>query len=1053
MTQSISIPFYKKTFPDDAGLYFFALNDFYRQDETTCIQALLKDLSFTKELAARIEHTAIGLIQEIRSDGTKKSAIEQLMLHYDLSTEEGVLLMCLAEALLRIPDKEVEMLLIHDKLTAATWENHIAENESFFVSSAIWGLALSGKILQRQDSGHIKDIWHRLIQKSGEPIIRAAVRKVMRLMSELFVLGNTMPEALKRVKSNHRYYRYSYDMLGEAACTMADANEYYQAYHDAIQALSGHTDQDIYAAPSISVKLSALHPRYEFSKRETVLPFLVKQLKALALSAKKVGISITIDAEEADRLELSLDIFMRLFRDPDFTDWSGLGLVVQAYQKRAFPLLSRLIALAREQGRRIPIRLVKGAYWDTEIKRTQVEGYENYPVFTRKVNTDISYLVCVQQMLDAKDAIYPQFATHNAYSVAAILAMDDVRGSKRDFELQHLQGMGQALYDYLTQHLKLKCRVYAPVGPYQHLLPYLVRRLLENGANSSFVNKISDRQVPISELVENPAAQIMRLSQIPHPKIPLPVDLFGSVRKNSKGLDLTHAQQLLALAKGLEQAEEKVWTAVPSVQHDKDKKGQAVENPADHRKTVGNVTLADLEDVDVAVSRGTQAFLKWNALGVTNRADTLRKTADLLEAHYADLIMLIVREAGRTVSNALSEVREAVDFCRYYAEEAENNLADKVLPSYTGELDILRMHGRGVILCISPWNFPAAIYTGQIAAALVTGNAVIAKPSAQTPLIAALIAGLFHEAGVPSDILQLLPGSGRVIGQALIEHPHVAGVIFTGSNEVAHTVQKTLADRPGPIVPFVAETSGINAMIADSTILPQQLIHDVIMSAFDSAGQRCSALRILLIQEDVADTVIPMLAGAMAEITVGDPMLFATDVGPVIDESSKKSLLGYVDFLEKQGGKLIYRVPLPEESQYGSFVAPAAYELPSLALITQEVFGPILHVVRYKFKDLDRVIDEINQLGYGLTFGIQSRIDRTVDYIQKRINAGNIYVNRNIVGAVVGMQPFGGGWLSGTGPKAGGPHYLSRFCIEKTLTIDTTAAGGNASLMAMEDSE
>lgn len=1027
-----------------------ALNQPYRMDESVCVNRLLEAIAFTPSLEASVSRLTEELVTVVRKQESEKGGIEGFMMQYDLSTEEGILLMRLAEALLRVPDKTTENLLIRDKLTSAEWNKYVGASESAFVNFVTWGLALSKKILKKEDEEEqFTAVWRNLIRRSGEPVIRKAVHEVMKLMREHFVLGRTIEEAIKRSQSAIKEgFRYSYDMLGEVARTQEDADRYYNSYHDAISALGkSHSAESIYESPGISVKLSALYPRYDFKKRELAVPFLVERVRELAIHAKAQKVSMTIDAEEADRLDISLDIFESFFTDKVFEGWQGLGLAIQAYQKRAFYLIDWLADLARQKKRRIPIRLVKGAYWDTEIKLTQMEGLSGYPVFTRKVNTDISYIACAQKMLSAKDAIYPQFATHNAYSIAAILNLMDYHYKNCEFEFQQLQGMGKVLHHYIVTKLKLPCRIYAPIGDHRDLLPYLVRRLLENGANSSFVNRIANKNVPISQLIESPVKKIKSFEIIPNPKIPLPKNIFKT-RINSSGIDLSNFSELISLNKEIQHALEKEWSASPFLRSIKN--GKPVFDPTDNRRQIGVIEWANKGDVEKAIQAGYLAFPSWNRKGIFARADILRKMADLLEKHKAELLAVVVREGGRTLQNAISEVREATDFCRYYAEQAQQHLGDEVLTSYTGENNVLRMNGRGIILCISPWNFPVAIFTGQIAAVLVTGNPVIAKPSGQTPLTAAMVTRLFHEAGVPKAVLQLIPGSGKTVGQVLIENSKISGVVFTGSDVTARHIHKTLASRPGPIVPFVAETSGINAMIADSTALPEQLVNDVIVSAFDSAGQRCSALRILYIQDDIADSIIRMLKGAMTEIKVGDPMLLSTDVGPVINEKSKKALQKHQALMQKEA-VLIYKVDLSHEMNYGTFIAPQAYELPNLGLITEEIFGPILHVIRYKREDLDKVIEEINNLGYGLTFGIQSRIDATVDYIQRRIHAGNIYVNRNMVGAVVGVQPFGGSWSSGTGPKAGGPHYLPRFCIESTLTVNTTAAGGNASLMMIED--
>lgn len=1045
-----TIPFCKK--PVDMKLDRSEINACYRMDENTRVETLLSTLNFTTEIEKKIETLATDLVQAVREQDNDKSGIESLMMHYDLSTEEGVLLMCLAEALLRIPDKDTENLLIRDKLTSATWDQHVEKSESSFVNFATWGLALSGRILQKKEGSYFKSLWHDLIRKSGEPMIRKAVREAMKLLGEHFVIGRTIQEALKRSEAQEsRGFTFSYDMLGEVARTEADATRYFKAYQNAIDALGAHNRAtDIHQAPSISVKLSALHPRYEYQKREDVVAVLIERVKQLAIAAKNHRISMTIDAEEADRLDLSLDIFEGLFSDKIFADWEGLGLAVQGYQKRAVPLIQWLIELARKEKRKIPVRLVKGAYWDAEIKLSQMLGLSNYPVYTRKVNTDLSYIVCAKTMLSAQDAIYPQFATHNAYSVAAILTMMDGRYDQYHFEFQNLQGMGKALHDYVVTKLKLKCRVYAPVGSHEDLLPYLVRRLLENGANSSFVNRIADKNTPLEKLIESPITKIKaNMPNLSNPRIPLPKDIFGTSRLNSSGLDLSNVTELVNLANAVRTSATIPWQAAPLNQPIE--QPIALLDPTDHRRQIGVRGEVNAEDVEKAVQKANDAFLAWDDLGVLHRAQILRDTAALIEAHQADFIYLAIREAGKTLANAISEIREAVDFCRYYAMQAEQHLTDQVLPGYTGERDVLRSRGRGLILCISPWNFPIAIFTGQVAAALVTGNVVLAKPAMQTSLTAALVVKLFHQAGVPESVLQLVIGRGSVIGSALVKNPHVSGVLFTGSDATAKSIQRMLAENPGVIAPLVAETGGMNAMIADSSALPEQLVRDAMMSAFDSAGQRCSALRVLFVQEEIADNVIRLLAGAMAELSVGDPMLLSTDIGPVIDRDAQQMLEDHAAFLAKEA-KLIYKVAMPPEATFGTFFAPQAYELPGLHLLTREIFGPILHVIRYKREDLDRVIDSINSLGYGLTFGIQSRIDNTVRHIQSRIRAGNVYVNRNMIGAVVGVQPFGGSRLSGTGPKAGGPHYLYALCSENTLTVDTTAAGGNASLMLMAES-
>ncbi len=1029
-----------------------AMLEAYRMDESNAVSELLKIIAFSNERMHEVHDLAHQLVASVRTKDTKESNIQTFMMQYDLSTEEGILLMCLAEALLRIPDKPTEKRLIRDKLSGGSWSEHAGKSESGVVNMASRGLAICSKLLAREKSNSgFKRFWNKLVYNSGEPMIRRAVREAMKMMSEHFVLGRSIEHALKRsLPYEKQGYRFSYDMLGEVARTQADADRYFESYRHAIQMIGeSHENKDLKSAPSISIKLSALHPRFEYTKRAVIVKPLTKRVKELVLYAKSLNVPITLDAEEADRLELLLDIFQALISDPDFACWNGLGLAVQAYQKRAVYVIDWLIALAKHYQCCIPVRLVKGAYWDTEIKLSQMNGFENYPVFTRKNNTDISYAACVKKMLGAQEQIFPQFATHNAYSVALVLTIMGSEINSYSFEFQNLQGMGKALHQHLIDEVQVPSRIYAPVGLHEDLLPYLVRRLLENGANSSFVNQIADRKIPIVDLIQSPMMQL-DVDSIPNPNIPLPLEIFGQERKNSKGFDLSNEKVVTQLQTAIDHALEKKYSVVP-FQRELTRPTDVLD-PSDHRRTLGRVELGDKDDAELALKNALDSYHSWNGKSVARRAEILRNAASLFEVHYVELIALAVREAGKTIPNAISELREAVDFCRYYANQAEKYFKTQTLSGYTGETNELSMHGRGVFLCISPWNFPIAIFAGQVAAALVCGNTVIAKPANQTSLVAARVTHLFHRAGVPKNVLQLFPSSAVVVGERLVASPDIAGIVFTGSNATAHIIQKTLVERKGPIIPFIAETSGINAMIADSTALSEQLVFDVIQSAFDSAGQRCSALRILCVQDDIADNVLKMLAGAMAEISVGDPLNLETDVGPIIDKVSLRKLQEYEMKIQREG-KLIYKVMLPAECKHGTFLAPQAYEIPSVKLVKTEVFGPILHVVRYQREKLDQLIDDINSLGYGLTFGIQSRIDETIDYIQKRIKVGNVYVNRNIIGAVVGVQPFGGSRLSGTGPKAGGPIYLSRFCDEKTLTINTTAAGGNASLMSMADGD
>ncbi|MEM9530179.1 MAG: bifunctional proline dehydrogenase/L-glutamate gamma-semialdehyde dehydrogenase PutA, partial [Pseudomonadota bacterium] len=847
-----------------------------------------------------------------------------------------------------------------------------------------------------------------------------------------------------------RASRTPFDILPPAPLTAAAAQRYFEAYQEAIKRLGARKNRgdDLWAAPGISVKLSALHPRYEPAQFERVLAELTPWLKTLALMAREAGISLTLDAEEADRLQLSLAIFESVYRDPELDGWDGLGLVVQGYQKRAPAVIRYLLDLAREQGKVLPLRLVKGAYWDTEIKRAQEQGLSGYPVFTRKLNTDTSYLACARLLLEARDHCYPQFATHNAHTVAAVY---ELAGNAEGYEFQRLHGMGEELYAEVIgeDQLNVACRVYAPVGSHKDLLPYLVRRLLENGANTSFVNRIVDRELPVAEIVADPVSQARALESKPHPHIVLPEGLYGDSRRNSQGVNLADPGALAVLKEQLE-AQPDAWQAGPLVPGSQASSNPPlpVTNPANRSHEVGAWVPSDAAQIEQALKNAADAAPAWDATPIETRAACLERTAKLLETHAPELLKLLSLEAGKTLNDGWSEIREAVDFCRYYAGQARE-LGERRMPGPTGESNDLTCHGRGVFAAISPWNFPLAIYAGQIAAALVTGNAVLAKPAEQTNLIGFRAAELFHKAGVPREVLQFLPGAGSEIGPLLTADPRLAGVAFTGSTETARVINRALAARDSALASLVAETGGLNAMIADSSALPEQLVKDVVGSAFLSAGQRCSALRVLFIQEDVADRVLEMLAGAMQELVVGDPTQLATDIGPVIDPAAQGLLNAHIERMAKEARK-IASTPLPEAAAEGTFVAPSAFEIKQLNQLEREVFGPILHVVRYRARELDEILDQINASGYGLTLGIHSRIEDTAERIRARARVGNVYVNRNMIGAVVGVQPFGGEGLSGTGPKAGGPHYLHSFITERTFTVNTAAVGGNASLLAMQ---
>jgi len=1045
------------------------------RDEAAHVRSLVEQARLPEAERTAVQALAADLVTRVRARAEDQDAIEAFMRQYDLGSEEGVLLMCVAEALLRIPDQGTADKLIRDKLGEADWKRHMGQSDSMLVNASTWGLMLTGHLVGLADETKrdVHNAFKRLVGRVGEPVIRLAVRQAMRIMGHQFVMGRTIGEALARArKGANASYRYSYDMLGEAALTEADALRYLDAYRKAIHAIGADFNRgddsasEIFARPSISVKLSALHPRYEHSKRARVLAELTPRVTELAQLAMSHGIGFTVDAEEADRLELSLDVFAGAYRDPSLEGWEGCGLAIQAYQKRSLEVIDFIADLARRTGRRIPVRLVKGAYWDTEIKRAQVDCHPGYPVFTRKPNTDVSYLASARRMLESTDAIYPMFATHNAHTIASVQQMAKLvfgtgaatSGGHR-FEFQKLHGMGDDLYAEVipADRLDVPCRVYAPVGSHEDLLPYLVRRLLENGANSSFVNSITDDNVAIDDLIRDPVQTVCAFESITHPQIPLPVDLYRSHansmkycdRSNSMGVNLANDDRLRALAEQVNAAVRDDWFAEPLVPGATPTGERLpVTNPADRREVVGQWLPADAATVEKALKNAVAAQPKWDATPAASRAAILEHAANLLESRTAEFIAMCTKDAGKTIPDGVGEVREAVDFLRYYGAQARKMFVPEALPGPTGETNTLQLSGRGVFVCISPWNFPLAIYIGQVAAALATGNAVIAKPAEQTNLVGYVATKLLHEAGVPEDVLQFVPGDGAVVGAALTRDPRVAGVAFTGSNETASAINRALASRDGAIGVLIAETGGQNALIADSSALPEQLVKDAMSSAFTSAGQRCSAARVLFVQDDIADKVTTMLAGAMAELKVGDPGLLSTDVGPVIDEDALKTLHAHAERMDREATP-IATVAMDDDTAHGSFFAPRAYALRSLDQLDKEVFGPVLHVIRWKADQLDGVIDAINGTGYGLTLGVHSRIDATVEKIAARIHVGNCYVNRNQIGAVVGVQPFGGHGLSGTGPKAGGPHYLPRFTNEKTITINTTASGGNASLLTL----
>ncbi len=1002
-----------------------AITTAYRRDEVSAVQWLLQQVRpSSTETTAEGQALAHRLVSNVRHKRTRASGVDALMHEFSLSSEEGVALMCLAEALLRIPDSPTADRLIADKISKGDWKKHLGESPSLFVNAATWGLLITGKLVSTSSESGLGSAMTKLIAKGGEPLIRKGVDLAMRMLGNQFVTGQTIEEALKNSRENEtRGYRYSYDMLGEAALTQQDAANYYASYETAIHAIGKASNgRGIRNGPGISVKLSALHARYSRAQRARVMEELLPKVKALLLLAKQYNIGFNIDAEETDRLELSLDLMEALAFDADLAGFDGIGYVVQAYQKRCPFAIDFLVDLAHRSGRKFMVRLVKGAYWDAEVKRAQVDGQEGYPVYTRKVYTDVSYLVCAQKLLAASSLIYPQFATHNAQTLATIYTWAK-RDGISDYEFQCLHGMGETLYDQVVgpDNLDKPCRIYAPVGSHETLLAYLVRRLLENGANSSFVHQLADESVGMDVLLTSP----LRLA--PQPSLPLPPELYGPSRANSQGLDLTVLSMRAPLL-----------AALADVQ-------------------VPVVPEFDAKLVAGPLSISVSSYQKWSKSEVAERAAILRRAADALQQQMPRFCALLVQEAFKTWGDAVSEVREAIDFLRYYANEAERIMQPIAMPGQsqgvthgvTGETNTLRLTARGPWVCISPWNFPLAIFVGQVAAALGTGNTVLAKPAEQTPGVAWEAVKLLHAAGVPEGALQLLHGPGETVGAALVAAPGVAGVVFTGSTQVAQIINRALAAKDGPITPLIAETGGINAMLVDSSALPEQVVDAVVQSAFRSAGQRCSALRLLCLHEGIADKVIEMIQGAVQELKVGNPADLATDVGPVIDREAFDNIQRHLQRLSSTSKVLPAHIPPAQAApdSIANLIYPEAFEVATLAEVKDEIFGPVLQIVRWR-GDPAAVIAQINALGYGLTLGIQTRIDSRAQALAAAAHVGNIYINRNMIGAVVGVQPFGGEGLSGTGPKAGGPHYLYRFCTEQTVTVNTTAAGGNATLLA-----
>ncbi len=1020
------------------------ISPLYAIDESRWLRELMALAEPTGDQIRQAESRATRLIEQVRADDGAIHMIDALLLEYSLDTREGILLMCLAEALMRIPDADTADALIRDKLSVADWKSHLKNSDSVLVNASTWGLLLTGKVvtMDEREDGTPSGVINRLVNRLGEPLIRKVMQQAMKIMGHQFVLGRDINEAMKRGSDERQKgYTYSFDMLGEAALTRTDAAKYLNDYSRAIDFVGNYRDKKAKGPkPSVSIKLSALHPRYEPGQEAQVMEQLFETVLKLIRQARALDVAITVDAEEADRLELSLQLFQKLYQHPDCQGWGGFGLVVQAYSKRALPVLIWLAALAKQQGDLIPVRLVKGAYWDSEIKLCQQKGLDGYPVFTRKEATDVSYLACARFLLSnpVKGLIWPQFASHNAHTVASIMT----EAQHDQFEFQRLHGMGDALYDRVLDQAGVAVRIYAPVGNHKDLLPYLVRRLLENGANSSFVHRLVDARCPISDLTEHPWLTLSKRNPLHNPHIPLPRDIYGQQRRNSRGPNIEIACEWVPFRDTINQWLDHQWQGGPIINGQRVETGHVfeVKAPYDCRHHTGQVHFADAELVAEAIQAASAGFADWNATPVGIRTQALMRLSDLLEENLEELVALCHQEAGKTIQDSIDEVREAVDFCRYYAIQA-NELCSAPLKRILadGSSHQLIRDGRGVFVCISPWNFPLAIFLGQITAALAAGNTVVAKPAEQTSLIAARAIELMLAAGVPGSAIQLLPGTGATVGAPLTSDPRIAGVAFTGSTETARLINRALAVRDCAPVPLIAETGGQNAMIIDSTSLPEQVVQDAVQSAFASAGQRCSALRVLCVQKDIADRVIDLLKGAMAELKTGNPCLHSTDVGPVIDTAAQTGLLGYIEQM-KAHANLLAQTALHEEAEQGTFVPPTAFEIDSIDRLGREQFGPIMHLVRYDARDLDKLIDQINHCGYGLTLGIHTRNEGTAAHIESRARVGNTYINRNQVGATVGVQPFGGQGLSGTGPKAGGPHYLLRLTQLQPIAARPNAA-------------
>ncbi len=1018
------------------------------RDEGKMTELLLRHAPYAAGDARRIESRAAKLVRAARADASSHSLLDRFLVEYGLSNKEGVALMCLAESLLRIPDRATAERLIADRIGLADWAAHAGKSGSLLVNASTWALMLGSKLAapEREFGRDLKSWLGALSRRLGEPVLETAMRAAMGILGREFVLGSTIEQALRRGRAGERY---SWDMLGEAARDAATANRYRRAYRRAIDTAARRGEDAGAVDPSISIKLSALHPRYEYSQRGRIIDELVPAAAELCRAAAGGGVAVAIDAEESDRLELSLEVFERLLEDSGAAA-ARLGFAVQAYGKRALPLLDWLSAQARAHGRRIPVRLVKGAYWDAEIKHAQAHGYPGFPVYTRKCATDLSWLVCAARILQRPDALYGQFATHNAHGVAAIMHL---AGGRSDFEFQRLYGMGAALYAAAEREYGdfPALRVYAPVGSHDDLLPYLARRLLENGANSSFAHRLLDDRLDARNLTRDPAGAVRAASPAAHPRIAPPADIFAP-RRNSSGADLTSAAVLAELRNAREKSRRRRYlaTALPAPADDAEAAAATVSSPADRGDVLGAVRPSAEPHVEAAFRRAAAAQPNWNKAGGDMRANLLERCADNLETLRPELAAILCREAGKTIPDAVDEVREAVDFCRYYASQARQGFAAGTrLPGPAGESNELRLGGRGVFVCISPWNFPLAIFCGQVCAALAAGNAVVAKPAEETPIIACEAVRLLHAAGVPDAVCNLLIGDGA-LGEHLVRHPLNAGVAFTGSTETARKINRAMAERQGLIAPLIAETGGRNAMVVDSTALPEQVVDDVIRSAFLSAGQRCSALRALYLQEEIADRTIDLIRGAMDELRVGDPSRIETDAGPIISAAAAAELQAHIADL-RQRGRLLHQAPLAAECENGCFVAPSLARIDNIRALEREHFGPILHVIRFREQDFTNVLLEIERSGHGLTFGIHTRIESRVEQAAAMAGAGNVYANRNMIGAVVGSQPFGGRGLSGTGPKAGGPNYLPRFAAEQVVTINTVATGGDAELLSLDD--